>query len=80
MANKASTDKLNKLHDLVATYYADTLGLALEEGAELSSGTLNAINSFLKNNDITADPIESQPMQNLTYRIQDLIEKEKEAI
>ena len=78
MAKKASIDKLNGLHDLVATYYEDIIKTALEEDAELSSGTLNAINSFLKNNDITADMIESEPIQNLSYRIQDLINQEKE--
>ena len=78
MAKKASIDKLNGLHDLMATYFAE----ALESGEELSSGTLAAINSFLKTNEITADVVESSPTQNLTMKLRDLIEadnKRKEA-
>jgi hypothetical protein len=69
---KASTKKLDALHDMLAQYFCDQL----ESGEELSSGTLAAINSFLKNNNITADPIESQPLQNLSYRIQDMLKED----
>lgn len=69
---KASNKKLEALHDALANYFTEQL----ESGEELSSGTLAAINSFLKNNNITADVVESQPLQNLSYRIQDLIREE----
>jgi len=69
---KATINKLDALHDALASYFTDQL----ESGEELSSGTLAAINSFLKNNNITADPVESQPLQNLSYRIQDLLKEE----
>ena len=72
MAKKASMDKLNSLHDLLATYYSEQL----DSGEELSSGTLAAINAFLKNNNINADAVESQPLQNLSFKIQDLVKKE----
>ena len=72
MAKKASMDKLNTLHDLIASYYAEDV----ESGEELSSGTLAAINAFLKNNNITADVVESEPLQNLSYRIKDLLTEE----
>jgi len=75
---KASTTKLDKLHDAIATYYGEAIGDALEDGSELSSGTLAAINAFLKNNNVTADVVESSPMQNLTYKLQDILKQEKE--
>jgi len=71
--NKATMDKLNGLHDMAADYYRE----CLESDQELSSGTLAAINSFLKMNSITADVVESSPMQNLTLRIQDIIKEEE---
>jgi len=75
---KATIKKLNAVHDLMADYFTE----ALESGEELSSGTLAAINSFLKTNEITVDVVESSPTQNLTMKLKDLIEadnKRKEA-
>jgi ABC-type Zn uptake system ZnuABC Zn-binding protein ZnuA len=71
---KASIDKLNILHDLIADYYAE----AIESGEELSSGTLAAINAFLKNNNITVDLVEESPTQNLTFKLQELMKEKKE--
>ena len=71
---KASIDKLNVLHDLIADYYAE----AIESGEELSSGTLAAINAFLKNNNITVDLVEESPTQNLTFKLQELMKENKE--
>ena len=79
MAKKANIDELNGLHKLIATYYGDTIEGALAEGEELSSGFLAAVNSFLKQNDISADIIESAPLQNLGYRIQDILKQEEMA-
>jgi ABC-type Zn uptake system ZnuABC Zn-binding protein ZnuA len=53
----------------VAKYYAD----ALESGEDLSSGTLAAVNTFLKNNDIKVDVVENSPTQNLSFKLQELI-------
>jgi hypothetical protein len=72
MAKKASLKEVEALHALLAKYYSD----ALESGEELSSGTLAAINTFLKNNDVTVDVMESEPLQNLSYKIRDLISEE----
>jgi hypothetical protein len=69
---KASLSQLNEVHNLVANYYKEMLG----SGEELSSGTLAAINTFLKNNDITVDVTESQPLQNLQYKLRELMELE----
>ena len=71
---KASIDKMNILHDLITTYYAE----AIESGEELSSGTLAAINAHLKNNSITVDLVEESPMQNLTFKLKELMKENKE--
>ena len=71
MAKKATQAKLDGLHDLLATYYTELL----EEGDELSSGTLAAINTFLKNNNVTADIVESTPMQNMQYKLNTLLQE-----
>ncbi len=73
---KANMDKLNGLHGVIADYYIE----AVESGEELSSGTLAAINSFLKNNDITVDIIEDSPTQNLTSKLQLLVMNKEEEI
>ena len=58
------------LHSLLSNYYSELL----ESGEELSSGTLAAINTFLKNNDVKVDVAESSPLQNLSFKIKELVE------
>ena len=67
--NKANQGELNGLHGLLADYFSEQL----QSGEELSSGTLAAINSFLKTNNITAEPTETEPMQNLQNKITQLM-------
>jgi hypothetical protein len=74
MSKKASIEKLNSLHDLITEYYAQ----AIKSGEELSSGTLAAINTHLKNNNITVDLVDESPMQNLTFKLRELIKENKE--
>ena len=74
MARKANLDELHKLHQAIAKYYIE----AAESGEELSSGTLAAINSFLKNNEITVDVIEDSPTQNFSSKLQLLIQGQEE--
>lgn len=69
---KASKKEVEALHSLLCTYYSDQL----EAGEELSSGTLAAINAFLKNNEVKVDIVDNNPMQNLSTKIQDLIKEE----
>ena len=72
---KANLDTLHELHGVIAKYYIE----AVKSDEELSSGTLAAINAFLKNNDITVDVIEDSPSQNLTSKLKLLImDKEEE--
>jgi ABC-type Zn uptake system ZnuABC Zn-binding protein ZnuA len=58
--SKANIETLNSIHDLLATHY-----IAKLNSGEISPAELTAINNFLKQNDITADIVESKPMMNL---------------
>ena len=70
---KANLTELQALHKKVAEYYIE----ALDSGDDLSSGTLAAINTFLKNNDIKVDVVENTPAQNLTFKLQELIKAQE---
>lgn len=67
---KANLETLNSLHGLIAQYYIE----AIESGEELSSGTLAAINTMLKNNDITVDVIEGS-MDSPHLKLLSLVER-----
>ena len=67
---KANMNELNSLHSMIADYYKE----CIESGEDLSSGTLAAINTFLKNNDIKVEVVESSPGQNLSFKLKELIE------
>ena len=73
---KANLSTLHELHRVIAKYYIESVN----SGEELSSGTLAAVNAFLKNNDITVDIIEDSPTQNLTNKLQLLIMNNKEEV
>jgi hypothetical protein len=73
---KANMKAMDKLHGVLAEYYTELLDGALENDEQLSSGTLAALNTFLKNNNITADPVEASPMQSLQDKIQQMIKEE----
>jgi hypothetical protein len=67
---KASMKEVEALHALLSNYYSELL----ESGEELSSGTLAAINTFLKNNEVKVDVADSNPLQNLSFKIKELVE------
>ena len=69
--SKANVDVLNGLHDRMATYFLTLL----QSEERLAPGELSAILKFLKDNEITADIVESKPMANL---IQSFIEQEED--
>ena len=71
---KANLSALHNLHGAIAKYYLE----AAQGDEELSSGTLAAINAFLKNNDISVDVLEDSPTQNLTGKLQLLIRNKEE--
>lgn len=71
--NKADIETLNGLHDQLANYFS----MLLSSGRELAPGELTAILKFLKDNEITADIVESKPMANL---IQGFLDKEDELL
>lgn len=58
---KATIETLNGLHDKIALYFTQRL----DSEEVLQPGELSAILKFLKDNEITADIVESKPMQNL---------------
>lgn len=62
---KLKVNDLYELQDLIAKYYTRRLESVDEDGEYLSSGELSAINTFLKNNNITADLLDSAPILNL---------------
>lgn len=72
---KASIDTLNTLHGMIAQYYIE----AIESGEELSSGTLAAINTMLKNNEITVDVIEATAGSSVHMKLLSLVDNQKEA-
>ncbi len=76
MSKKANLTELHKLHKVIASYYIE----AAESGEELSSGTLAAINAFLKNNNISVDVIEESPEKNFSSRLRLLIKDQEEDI
>lgn len=67
---KASMKDVEKLHSLLANYYSELL----ESGEEVSSGTLAAINTFLKNNDVKVEAVNGNPLQNLSFKIKEMVE------
>jgi len=67
---KADIESLNGLHDQMATYFTAMLA----SGERLAPGELSAVLKFLKDNEITADIVESKPMASL---IQSFLENEE---
>ena len=64
--NKANIEELNGLDDYMAKYFTKLLQESMsDEGERLQPGELSAILKFLKDNEITADIVESKPMQGL---------------
>ncbi len=61
MSTKANIEVLNGLHDQIATYFTQMI----TSGDRLAPGELSAVLKFLKDNEITADIVESKPMANL---------------
>jgi hypothetical protein len=70
MSTKATIDSLNGLHDQIAMYFTTMLA----SGERLAPGEITAILKFLKDNEITADIVESKPMANL---IQNFLDNEE---
>ena len=68
-------DLMNELHGVVAKYYKEYMADALEDGEEVSSGTLAAVNTFLKNNNITVDMTESDDLMDLGLELREMVGK-----
>ena len=68
---KATTEVLNGLHEQMASYFTQMI----TSGERLAPGELSAVLKFLKDNEITADIVESKPMANL---IQNFLDNEED--
>lgn len=66
---KASMKQLEALHNALAVYFMEVL----DSGEEISSGTLAAMNAFLKNNDIRVEAVDAKDSQNLHNTLRNLI-------
>lgn len=73
---KASMQKLDDLHGMITEYYIR----AIESGEELSSGTLAAINSMLKQNDITVDITSKKKETNMSDKLKLMLEKRNQEL
>jgi len=80
MSEKATRKKLNKLHAKVTDYYIDFLDEASEDELEIASGTLSAINAFLKQNDVSADISDSEKLASLKGSFQDRVKAAKKKV
>lgn len=68
-------DLMNELHGVVAKYYKEYMADALADGEEVSSGTLAAVNTFLKNNNITVDMVESDDLLDLNVTLRNMVKE-----
>ena len=73
---KANMDLMNELHAVLAKYYKEYMETALVDGEEVSSGFLAAANTFLKNNNITVDLLESDEMLDLGLKFREMVDKD----
>ena len=71
MRSKADIESLTAIHDRMAIYFTQLL----DGGERLAPGEITAVLKFLKDNEITADIVESKPMANL---IQNFMTQEQE--
>lgn len=60
----AKTSTLEKLHEMLAELFIEDIKLCREEGIPMAASDKGVIVSFLKNNNITADP-DLEDMQRL---------------
>ncbi len=77
--SKASLNVMNELHGVVAKYYKEYMSDALQDGEEVSSGTLAAVNAFLKNNNITCDAVESDDLMDLGLTLRQMVKNSEVA-
>ena len=76
MSAKAST--LEKLHEMLAELFIEDIKLCREEGIPMAASDKGVIVSFLKNNNITADP-DLEDMQRLDEEFKRQAEIERAA-
>ena len=67
MAQKDTTEVLSSLHGRVASVLTDLL-----DSGEASTADLNVIRQFLKDNQITSQPVEDTPFGDLAKSLPDI--------
>ena len=67
MAQKDTTEKLSSLHGRLASVLTDLL-----DSGEASTADLNVIRQFLKDNQITSQPVEDTPFGDLARSLPDI--------
>lgn len=73
-------DSLNSLHGLLAKYFKEYLTDAMNEGEEVPPGVIANILTFLKNNNITVDMLETDDMMDFGLELREMARLNKGAI
>lgn len=71
MANQASTGDLEALHRLVAQSLSKRLQQDMDDAVPTDAATLGAAIKFLKDNSISADPSDSDDLQELREKLRE---------
>lgn len=74
----AKSSKLEKLHEMLTELFIEDIKLCREEGIPMAASDKGVIVSFLKNNNITADP-DLDDMKRLDEEFQKQAEIERAA-
>lgn len=69
MSKAADMDSLRLLHRLQAQGLIMRLEQDLRDGIPTDAATLGAINKFLKDNEVTADPADTDDLQEMRDRL-----------
>ena len=69
---KASQEKLNNLHNVLTDYLIEML----DSGEEVSGSVLSTSVNFLKNNGVIADVATTEDKQDLSSKLQELMNLE----
>lgn len=71
--SKASVEKLNKLHGMLADSFSQRLELDIKDNIPTDAATLGAISKFLKDNDVTADPASDDKLGALQEKFKNAV-------
>lgn len=72
MTTAATRQRLELLHKLLADSFIERLEADAKDGIPTDAATLGAISKFLKDNEVTADPADSDELANLKRQFSEL--------